>query len=181
MFVRCVPLVLALAGLAHPQDKPTFDPGADAQAAVAHATELAAKKHKRVLVVFGHDANAGDVELHKLLRSGKTDAWPFYYEYQLVAVDSGADGGGNAELARSLGVTEAARPYLTILDAAGKPLANRAASGFLDGDAWNRARLGQFLSEHAVEPLDAEQVMQAAMQRAKAETKRLFVHLGAPW
>jgi len=181
MFHLCVPIVLTLAGLAHPQDKPTFDPGADAKAAVAHATELAAKKHKRVLVVFGHDAHAGDVELHALLRRGKTDAWPFYYEYQLVAVDSGTDGARNAELARSLGVTDAARPHLTILDAAGKPLANRAASGFLDGDDWNEARLGQLLSEHAVEPLDAEQVMQKAMQRAHAENKRLFVHLGAPW
>ena len=181
MFDFCIPLILTLAGPAYAQDKPTYDPGADAEAAVAHATELAAKKNKRVLVVWGHDGKAGDVELFTALRHGKTEAWPFYYEYELVAVDSGADGGSHAELARSLGVAEAARPHLTILDAAGQPLANRAASGFRAGEAWNRAALGELLSEHAVEPLDAEQVMQQALERAKAESKRLFVHLGAPW
>jgi len=176
----CVPIILTLAS-ARAQDNPTYDPGADAKAAVTHAVEVALKKHKRVLVVWGHDAHQGDVELHKALRSGKTEAWPFYYEYELVAVDSGADGTKNAELARSLGITEPARPQLTILDAAGKPLASRIASDFRDQEAWNSKALGDFLSEHSVEPLDAEEVMQRALQRAKAENKRLFVHLGAPW
>ena len=164
------------------QDEPTFDPEADAEAAVKRATEVAVKKHKRVLVVWGHDASEGHVDLHTALRRGKTEAWPFYYEYEFVPVDTGADGRRNAELARALGATPAAgAAMLTVLDVAGRPLANQAATRFLGDEGWSQAELGRFLAEHVVEPLDAEEVMKKALTRAKAENKRLFVHLGAPW
>lgn len=174
--------VLLLAGVAWAQDKApvaTFDPAADARAAIAHATEIAAKKHKRVLVVWGHDAHEGDVELHTALRRGKTKSWPFYYEYELVAVDVGADGARNQALATALGAS--GTPALTVLDAAGKPLANRVASALRKDGAWDQDALGAFLAEHTVAPQDAEDVLAKALARAKAEKKRLFVHLGAPW
>jgi len=173
---------LLLFGAALPQetgDEPIYDPGADARAAVTRATEIAAKKHKRVLVVWGHDAHEGDVDLHTALRRGKTKDWPFYYEYELVAVDVGVDGASNADLALALGAS--GTPALTVLDAAGKPLANQVASAFRVDGAWQAEALGRFLAEHTVEPLDAEAVMREALARAEREQKRLFVHLGAPW
>jgi len=164
------------------QDQPIYDPAADARAAVSRATEVATKKHKRVLVVFGHDASEGHAELYTVLKSGKTDRWPFYYEYELVAVDAGADGAKNAELAEALGAGPgSAAPRLTVLDAAGKPLANRVASEFRGDAGWDEAKLGRFLAPHAVEPLDAEDVLKSALARAAAQDARVFVHLGAPW
>ena len=174
--------VLLLAGVLWAQDKEpasTFDPEADARAAIAHATEIAAKKHKRVLVVWGHDAHEGDVDLYTALRQGKTKAWPFYYEYELVAIDVGVDGARNQALATALGAS--GTPSLTVLDAAGKPLANRVASVLRKDGAWDQDALGSFLAEHTVAPQDAEDVLAKALARAKAEKKRLFVHLGAPW
>ncbi|MEM7305938.1 MAG: hypothetical protein AAF682_04675 [Planctomycetota bacterium] len=177
------PLV-ALLGAAPSQDgePPIFDRKADAREAVARGVELAGKKHKRVLVLWGQEAGDGHRELHETLRRGKADKWPFYYEFELVPVHLGGDGEVNAKLARTLGVApEGDAPYLTILDAKHKPLANRSAAGMRNEDGWDKAQIGAFLTPHAVEPLDAEVVLKGALGRAKAENKRLFVHLGAPW
>lgn len=171
---------LLLLGASTPQRTgqtgPTYDPAADARAAVTQATHTAAKKHKRVLLVWGHDGNARDVELYKKLRRGKTPAWPYYYEYEIVPIDRGADGAHNAELARALGATGTGA-LLTVLDSTGKALANGAATELAADDA----TLGRFLAQYAVEPLDAEKMMKRALEAAKAEKKRVFVHLGAPW
>lgn len=161
------------------EEKPTFDPAASGQESIANATHMATKKHRRVLVVWGSDSREADVDLHQALRRGKTEAWPFYYEYVITPIDRGQK---NAELAKSLGApAEAGGAVLTILDAEGKPLANRVASEFLGSEGWDAGKLGAFLTQYIVTPQDAEVVMKNALAEATKENKRLFVHLGAPW
>ena len=179
-----VPAILLLGAARPIQDKevkPTFDPGADAKAAVSEATAFALKKHKRVLLVWGHDAGGEHVKLVETLRKAR-EPWPFYYEYQIVPVHVGANGADNAELAKTLGVEKLTPdPFMTILDAKGKPLANRDASAFRDGKGWSTEKLAELLVEFAVEPEDAEKILEAMVERAAKENKRLLVHLGAPW
>jgi len=167
---------------AQAQGGPTFLPAADAPARTHTAIERAAKKHKRVCLVWGQDASPGHVALRDTLARGKTKAWPFYYEYELVAVDLGADGKANAELARDLGVELGAEPpLLTLLDASGKTLEHRSAAAFRQGEGWDEAALGALLTSHAVEPEDAEEVLSSACTRAEETERRLLVHFGAPW
>jgi hypothetical protein len=171
-------LPLLSLDLAPLQDKTaTFERGDAAETAIERAVEVAAKKHRRVLLVWGSELGDGHVELVDALRRGKTEAWPFYYEFQIVAVDA-----VETALAATLGVAlPAARPVLTVLDATGKPLESRAAGEFRDGAGWSTEKLGAFLTGHAVEPLDADLVLKDACKKAAAEKKNLFVHFGAPW
>jgi hypothetical protein len=172
----------APAAVARSQGGPTFLPAADASPRVHAALERATRKHKRACLVWGQDAAAGHVALKDTLARGKTEAWPFYYEYELVAVDLGADGKANAELAASLGVELTAQPpLLTLLDASGKVLEHRSAAAFRQGEGWDQAALGALLTGHAVEPEDAEEVLSSACTRAEETERRLLVHFGAPW
>ena len=169
----------AAVPLGEQEQEPTFDPAANAKQQVTDATRLAAKKHRRVLVVWGSDVREADQDLYLALRRGKTKAWPFYYEYVITPIDQSA---ATAELASSLGVPARAEgAVLTILDAQGRPLANRSASEFRGSEGWNEGELGAFLAEHAVEPEDAEVVLKSALAEAERSNRRLFVHLGAPW
>jgi hypothetical protein len=161
------------------EERATFDPAASARASIAKATQLATKKNRRVLLVWGSDARAADVQLCVALRRGKTEEWPFYYEYVITPIDQSER---NATLAEALGAPSGRDgPALTILDASGAPLVNRRASEFLGAGGWDTEELGAFLAQHVVEPLDAEVVMKEALAAAAKENKRLFVHLGAPW
>ena len=178
-----VPLVvLGLVGLstALPQDtqepKPaTFAPAEAAEAKIKKALHLAAKKNRRVLLVWGREDKPDDLALFQTVRGGRTKDWPFYYEFVITAVDRR----GTEALARTYGVGE--DEALTVLDSEGKVLGHGKPTWFRGEDGWQANKVALFLKPHIAEPQDAEVLLKEALQEAGKKDQRLFVHLGAPW
>jgi hypothetical protein len=149
--------------------------GIDAR--VAGATEAAAKDNKRVLLQFASDAEHATLtrlaELDRALRR----LLSYEYEHVPVVVGEGDD-------ARALAVRHGVETggegmlALVVLDADGEKVAVRQRSG--DG-TWSGSAVVEFLEGAKATPLDAEDVLAAALERATREKKRVFVHLGAPW
>lgn len=134
--------------------------------------EVAKKKDKRVLGLLGSDA------ARQRVRGGWSsdrDVAQFVrYEYEVVDVaPAEVEGLMTAAL---FGVAPPAGDVarLVAFDANGVRLgAVDLAPGGGDGRA--------FLEEHRVPVKDAEVLLKDALGRAKAEKKRVLVHLGAPW
>ena len=92
----------------------------------------------------------------------------------------------NVDLAKSYGVTLKADglPALTVLDAAGKVLANTDAVALrLDADpaGIDPVKLAAFLKSHQAPAPDAVAPFEAALKQAKREGKTVFVWFSAPW
>ena len=108
------------------------------------------------------------------------------YEYEVVQVDIGK-WDKHLDLAASYGADpkQAGVPYLSILDAQGKLVANVATEPFetkVDGvPGYDSAKLVAMLTEHQAPYWKAEERFQAALADAKTQQKRVFVHFGAPW
>lgn len=135
--------------------------------AIAEAGARAEKKDKRILVVWGTEAQRA--HLDEALRSREL-ATLARNEYEVVRLTRE----GQDELAR---VTEAGASgaALAVLDARGNLVAR------LDADALAADALKSFLEAHRVPQKDAEVLWRDALAQAKREQKRVLVHLGAPW
>lgn len=140
--------------------------------AVRGALEVAGKKDKRVLGLLGSDAArqrvrgawSGDRDLAQFVR----------YEYEVVDVDpASADGLMTAALLGEAAPADGVARLVAFN-------ANGVRLGALElGPDAGDGR--SFLEEHRVPVKDAEVLLNDALGRAKAEKKRLLVHLGAPW
>ncbi len=156
---------------------PIYDEHADAAADVQAAVVRAAKKNKRVLVMWGGNWCHWCHLLHDTLRKGAV-AREMLYEYELVLVDSN----GNRELAAGFGADlSQGVPYLTVLDAAGDVVTHQETGALEEGPAHDPAKVLGFLQNHEAAPLDASQVYAAARVRAAKEKKRVLIRFGAPW
>lgn len=141
---------------------------------LAEAGERAKKKDKRLLVVWGSEAERAPVDaalkkdrdLSKLVRN----------EYEVVRLARAEHG----ELAGKHTAGEAGL-FLAVLDPAGKRLASIAEGTLLAEGSLNVGAFREFLEKHRVPVRDAEKIWRAALARAEQENKRLLVHLGAPW
>ena len=141
--------------------------GGGVPAVLASSSQLAVKKDKRILVMWGSaDERA---TLKKLMKS--QDLAQFVsYEYEVIGMQR-AD---SAELAKAHEAGDSG-PVLAVLDARGKRLAR------LDARGLDEAGLTKFLKANAVPQKDAEQTLANALAEAKRANKRVMVHLGAPW
>ncbi|MCK6482682.1 MAG: DUF255 domain-containing protein [Phycisphaerae bacterium] len=158
-----------------------YDTKADARALIAAATKKAARDNQRVLIMYGGNWCGWCHKLHDLFRTDKDIARTLLYEYQLVMVDVGRFD-KNTDVAKDYGADlKAGVPFLTVLDGAGKVLANQETGALEKGDQHDPAKVLAFLKKHQAEPQDAREVHKAAMARAKSEGKLLFLHVGAPW
>lgn len=109
-----------------------------------------------------------------LLRKNRDHARKLSDEYVRYDLAGGKVGGHPEDLAAKPGL-------LIVVDEKGAELA-RVSWADLHGDAGLSAeKLMTFLAKNAVPHPDAEEHYAAALARAKAEDKRLLVHLGAPW
>ena len=72
-------------------------------------------------------------------------------------------------------------PFLTVLDSAGKAIANQETGSLEDGPNHDPGKVMAFLEQHQATYLDASEVLAAAQARAELETKRVFVAFEAPW
>lgn len=172
-----------------PQEKPAekakpvdiYDEKADATAQIDAALARAKKENRRVLVQWGGNWCHWCVKLHALFKSDAAIAKQLDYEYDVVLVDIG-QGDKHMDVVQKYGANlDAGVPYLTVLDADGKALANQETGALEIGDKHDPKKVLEFLKQHQAKPLVAEEVRTAAFARAKAENKRVFMHFGAPW
>ena len=187
----CVGFVLAFvaSGCAQPAAKvaaapaaPVYDTTADAKVQIAAALTKAKQDNQRVLLMFGGNWCPWCLKLHALFKDNKDIAKTLLYEYQFVTVDIGrydkhmdvVEGYG-ADLKKN-GV-----PFLTVLDADGKVLANQETGVLEAGDHHDPAKVGAFLAKWKAEPRDARTLMANAQKLAASQQKLIFVRLGAPW
>ncbi|MFO0837742.1 MAG: thioredoxin family protein [Phycisphaerae bacterium] len=168
--------------------KPVYDEHADAKTQIAAALARAGKENRRVLIQWGGNWCPWCIKLHALFGENREIARELEYEYEIVYVDSGKPQGKNVDLASTYGANLAKHgyPFLTILDADGKALANQESSPLeVDGKrveaGHDPAKVLALLKKHEAAPRDATKTLDAALARAKTEQKTAFVHFGAPW
>ncbi len=169
-------------GTTQPAKPDIYDTTADAKTQIAGALERAARENQRVLVMFGGNWCGWCHKLHNLFKTDKDIAKTLLYEYQVVLVDIGrfdkhmdVAGGYGADLKKS-GV-----PYLVVLDADGKVLADQPTGELESGEQHDPKKVSAVLEKWKAPPLDAEKVLADGLARAASEQKSVFLHLGAPW
>lgn len=192
--IRFLLAALAIAPLATREDPkpqaekgaPVYDEKADAKAEIAAAIARAKRENRRVLVQWGANWCGWCRRLHELFRGDKDLAKELLYEYEIVRVDVGR-WDKNLDLAAGYGASlkESGIPYLTLLDGEGKVLANQDTGSFESKDeakpGHDAKKVLEFLKGHQAPYLKAQDLYDAALARAKAENRRVFLHFGAPW
>lgn len=168
-------------------DPPVYDESADARKDIAAALARAKKENRRVLIQWGANWCGWCKLLHAKLKTDGGLSKKLQYEYDVVAVDVGRFD-KNMDLATGYGAELKGNgiPYLTLLDADSKVLANQETSSLeaktADGQpGHDAAKLMELLTRHQAPYLHASEVFADALARAKAEDKNVFLHFGAPW
>lgn len=168
-----------------------YNEKAEAKDQIAAALKKAKKENRRVLIQWGANWCGWCHLLHEKFASDKKLARELMYEYDVVLIDIGK-WDKNMDLATSYGadLKGTGVPYLTVLDASGKPLANQE-TGVLESKAaegqpkaepgHDSAKVMAFLKKYEAAPLTAESVLGDARAAAKAKDKKVFLHFGAPW
>lgn len=161
---------------------PIYDEAADAADVIAKAVAKAHKNNKRVLVQYGANWCPWCYKLHDLFKSDAAIRKQVLYEYEVVLVDVGRFD-KNMSIAKKYGaqLKGAGIPYLTVLDGDGKVLTNQNTGDLEVGPKHDPKKVAAFLQKWSAEPLDAEAVLKAGLERAAREDKLVFLHFGAPW
>jgi thiol-disulfide isomerase/thioredoxin len=187
------------AGQAAPADPATakrpkvYDEAADAKQQIAAALAKAKRENQRVLIQWGGNWCPWCLLLHETMTSDPQLAKELLYEYQLIHVDAGSGGDKNVDLASSYGadLKSFGYPFLTILDADGKPVANQETSSLErkgpdgrsiegKGAGHDAVKVLAFLKQHEAPRLAAAAVLKAGSERAASSGRKLLVHFGAP-
>ena len=161
---------------------PTYD-ASNLDARLAEASANARGNNRRVLVMWGSNADEASRSLIELAVRNAEVSRKLQYEYDVIR----ADPAGNDALAARLAadVKAGALPRLTVLDADGRVVANEAAATLTAGGTGPAApdprQVVSFLTKHQAPPLNAETLLAGALSRAKKEQKTLFLWFSAPW
>lgn len=176
---------------ASPAKKALYDESADAKQQIAEALTRAKAENRRVLIQWGGNWCPWCIRLNEVMTSDKHLRKEILYEYDVVHVDAGKPKGKNLDLAKSFGAEINGFPFLTILSADGKPVANAETEQFEvkgpDGTSsglaagHDREKLLKFLTDHQAPQIAAKDVLASGLARAKGDGKTVFVHFGAPW
>ncbi|MGH7131692.1 MAG: thioredoxin family protein [Phycisphaerales bacterium] len=170
-----------------------YDEAADGKAQIAAALAKAKKENRRVLIQWGGNWCGWCIRLHELTKSDPTLSKELMYEYDVVHVDTGQPAGKNIDLAEKYGadVKKHGFPFLTILDADGKPIANQETESLEVKNAQGESagikeghdpkKVLAFLKANEAKPLNAEAVVGDGLARARETGKVVFLHFGAPW
>ncbi|HYD00256.1 MAG TPA: DUF255 domain-containing protein [Phycisphaerales bacterium] len=171
-----------------------YDVNADARQQIATALAKAKKENRRVLIQWGGNWCTWCIKLHESMQADRQITRTLQYEYDVVHIDAGQPKDKNIDLATSYGadLKKNGFPFLTVLDADGKPVANQETGSLEKKDASGESLLGKdmghdaakvlkFLKDHAAKPLEAQKVVDAGIARAKSSGKLVFLHFGAPW
>jgi thioredoxin-related protein len=165
-----------------PKQADIYDTKVDGKDLVAKALQKAVRDDKRVLLVFGGNWCGWCHKLHELFKKGPKVATVLRNEYEVAWIDLG-DGKNprNQDLKQSYADSLKTVPFLTVLDSTGKVLVQQATDPLEDGDHHDAVKVQEFLEKWKVAPKSADDVLAEAKARAKAESKMLFFHVGAPW
>jgi len=165
------------------QERPdVYDESADGARQIRAALAIAEREHKRVLVQWGANWCGWCIKLHGLLTSDRELARKVLYEYEVVHVDIGR-WDKHTELAAGYGVDLKGNgvPFWTILDGDGTLVANQP-TGVLEKDgAHDPAKVMEVLVRHQAPYPQAQELLDAALARAREHDRRLWVSFGAPW
>lgn len=162
--------------------RPTYE-ATDLEARIAEASAKARHDNRRVLVMWGSNADKPSQALIDLTVRDSDVAQKLLYEYDVVR----ADPAGNEALAAKLGAggMGSALPRVTVLDAGSRVIANEAAATFTAGgtaaSTLDPQRVVDFLAKHQAPQLNADTLLAAALGRAKKDQKTLFLWFSAPW
>jgi hypothetical protein len=172
--------------------RPVFKDTQEARIALDSAFKAAAEDHLRVLIVWGNNDDAACAKIQPALYGAgapedvtQSLRTKLTNEYKLVAVDVGHLD-KNQDLARQYkaSLDAAHLPHLTLLDKGGKVLAQQTASqlaGESDPTTFDSKKILALLEKHQVPPTDAQPLFDAALRKAKAENKEVFLWFSAPW
>ena len=166
--------------------KVIYDEQADAREQIAKALEHAKKENRRVLIQWGANWCGWCHLLHDTFKKDRDVRRKLLYEYDLVLIDVGrADKNVALAAEYEADFKKHGLPYLTVLDADGKAIANQE-TGSLEakGDGakgHDPKAVVDFLTEYQAPYLDAESILATGLKTAKEEDKRVFLHFGAPW
>lgn len=165
-----------------PKRAPIYDEQADARKQITAALARARAENRRVLIQWGANWCGWCHVLHDTCRNDKDVKKKLLYEYDVVLIDIGRSD-KNLDLAATYGADFKSQgvPYLTILSADGKALANQETGSLEKGQAHDPAKVLAFLERHQAPYLSAEAVLTDGLSRATRESKRVFLHFGAPW
>jgi hypothetical protein len=153
------------------------------EARIAEASAKARDENRRVLVMWGSNADKTSQAFMELTARNSEVSQKLLYEYFVVR----ADPAGNEALAAKVGaeLRGGSLPRMTVLDADGRVLANEAAATFAAStgasSSYDPKALIAFLTKHQAVYLDAEPLLTSALSRAKKEQKTLFLWFSAPW
>lgn len=169
----------------NPTEPAVYDEAADARQQIALALAKAKQENQRVLIQWGANWCGWCKWLAATMKKDGKLRRELMYEYQVVHIDVGRFD-KHMDVAKELGASWKGIPYLTILDADGKPLTHADTEPFetkvVDGKGGHdAAKLVEFLKQHEAKPLVAADVLAAALATAQKEQKRAFLHFGAPW
>jgi hypothetical protein len=180
------PAPVAPAQAAAPAPRKLYAEGASANAQIAAAVASAAEDGIRVLVNWGSNDDDRCARFPQAQRVPAM-ARKFSDEFKVVYVDVGRAADRNLDVMRAYGVTASAGalPHFTVLDAAGKVLAQLKGSDVASGPARadiDARKLATFLSANqAPPPPDAQRTFDAAFSQARTERKAVFLWFAAPW
>jgi thiol-disulfide isomerase/thioredoxin len=173
--------------------KPVYDESADARVQIAQALDAAKRNNRRVLIQWGGNWCPWCLALHRLMTEDKAIAKVLRYEYDVVHVDCGKPQGKNEDLASEYKaeVRKEGFPYLTVLDADGKVLADQETSSLEVKNASGEsvgvkaghdpARVLSFLEKYKAPRRDARYVIEKGYGEARGTGRTALVHFGAPW
>ncbi len=161
-----------------------YDRKADGNKQIAEALVKAKRDNTRVLLQFGANWCVWCYRLHDLFEKDKTIARELLYEYELVLIDVDEVDGKPHNEAVSKRYGNAAKlglPALVVLDADGKRLVTQETGSLEEGDHHKPEKVMAFLEKWRAKPVSADDVLAAALKRATAESKKIFLYFGAPW
>jgi uncharacterized protein (TIGR03067 family) len=167
--------------------KPVYDEKADGKAQIEAALASAKRENRRVLIQWGGNWCHWCLLLNDRFQKDRELAKELRYEYDVVHVDIGKmDKHLDLVKKYDADVKKNGVPFLTVLDADGKVLANQATDPFeTKSDTGEQGhdpkKLLEFLKTHEAKPLKADDVLTAALAKAGKTERKVFLHFGAPW
>lgn len=177
-----------------PVERPQiYDEKADAKVQIATALRHAKRDNKRVLIQWGGNWCPWCIRRHELFAADKQIARTLKTEYELVLVDTGQPKAKNVDVAETYQaeLKKHGFPYLTVLDADGKLIANQETASLEVKDdkgeskgvkeGHDPAKVLKFLLDHKSPAVAAMPLLDKALAEAKAADKRVFLRFGADW
>ena len=140
---------------AKPQKRPDiYDPKADAAVQVGDALATAKPDGKRVLLMYGGNWCGWCHKLHDVFEQDEAIHACLEQNYELVMIDIESDRNKAVAASYEADWQKHGVPYLTVLDAEGKVLANQNTGDLEEGPNHDSGRVLEFLSRFAVETAD---------------------------